>query len=408
MEVRNPCDEAILTIPTLQKKDTGNVNLFEAREMGGQVILQYEMPWSDASDTYGPNLSLDKYQLCGPLKHYITMEDGSVLIGLQSTGDRFKVAPWLEFIYIPSGDPYSGSDYPPVYQLRVNSTDISDHGPHLLTLHFEFEEYPSSNVKTEEWLVNVQIEYCLVESWQAPADFETVFTIGQKPIQVNYVFQQYPCSYQATYSAKLLEITGERQLNQTLPDFVQMDASSGVMAIYTSNYDNLGWYMLEITATLDVVDYLGEADDVYGDASSTFMNTFLYDLDSPSKEKLHWRGNPPEDFIYETKFNMILGIIQVNETSVTEENTAPQMFPPPEREIKIIAGQAWTYELGQVLDWEGDQVTVDLELRIAAEFVTFDRETMTLSIAEGATDQDTQPVIDIKLTLSDNNAFDPL
>ena len=82
MEVRNPCDEAILTIPTLQKKDTGNVNLFEAREMGGQVILQYEMPWSDASDTYGPNLSLDKYQLCGPLKHYLTMEEGSVLIGL--------------------------------------------------------------------------------------------------------------------------------------------------------------------------------------------------------------------------------------------------------------------------------------------------------------------------------------
>ena len=62
------------------------------------------------------------------------------------------------------------------------------------------------------------------------------------------------------------------------------------------------------------------------------------------------------------------------------------MFPPPEREIKIIAGQAWTYKLGQVLDWEGDQVTVDLELRIAAEFVSFDRETMTLSIAEGATD----------------------
>ena len=187
-----------------------------------------------------------------------------------------------------------------------------------------------------------------------------------------------------------------------------MDASSGVMAIYTSNYDNLGWYMLEITATLDVVDYLGEADDVYGDASSTFMNTFLYDLDSPGKEKLYWRSNPPEDFIYETKFNMILGIIQVNETSVTEENTAPQMFPPPEREIKIIAGQAWTYKLGQVLDWEGDQVTVDLELRIAAEFVTFDRETMTLSIAEGATDQDTQPVIDLKLTLLDNNALDPL
>ena len=83
--------------------------------MGGQVILQYEMPWSDVSDTYGPNVGLDKYQLCGPLKHYLTMENGSVLIGLQSQGDSFKVAPWLEFIEFPDGDPYSGSVYPPVY-----------------------------------------------------------------------------------------------------------------------------------------------------------------------------------------------------------------------------------------------------------------------------------------------------
>ena len=80
LEVRNPCDEAMLTIPTLLKSP-GGIEMIEAREMGGQVTLQYEMPWSDASDTYGPNLGLDKYELCGPLKHFITMEGGSVLIG---------------------------------------------------------------------------------------------------------------------------------------------------------------------------------------------------------------------------------------------------------------------------------------------------------------------------------------
>ena len=60
LEVRNPCNEAILTIPNLLKGPS-NVNKIEAREMGGPVILQYEMPWSDSSDTYGPNVGLDKY-----------------------------------------------------------------------------------------------------------------------------------------------------------------------------------------------------------------------------------------------------------------------------------------------------------------------------------------------------------
>lgn len=180
--------------------------------MGGEVILQYEMPWSDASATYGPNVGLDQYQLCGPIKHYLTMMNGSVLIGLQSQNSSFKVAPWLKFVEFPNGDPNSrSSSYPPVYQLRVNSTEVSDVGSHELTLHFEFEQYPESTVKSDEWIVDVLIEYCLVQSWKAPASFETVFTIGQKPIKVDYVFQQYPCSYGATYSARLLEISGEAQ-----------------------------------------------------------------------------------------------------------------------------------------------------------------------------------------------------
>lgn len=46
------------------------------------VTMQYEMPWSDVSQSYGPNVGLDKYELCGPLVHYLTMEDGSVMLGL--------------------------------------------------------------------------------------------------------------------------------------------------------------------------------------------------------------------------------------------------------------------------------------------------------------------------------------
>lgn len=99
---------------------------------------------------------------------------------------------------------------------------------------------------------------------------------------------------------------------------MEIDVDSGIMAIYTSNYDNLGWYLLEITATLDVLDLLGEAGDTYMDSSNEFLNTFLYDPDT--FEKLYWKDSPPEDFIYEAKFNMILGVIQVNDTSITNEN----------------------------------------------------------------------------------------
>ena len=65
-----------------------------------------------------------------------------------------------------------------------------------------------SSANNEEWLVNAQIEYCLVESWVAPANFEVPFTVGMKPISIEYIFSQAPCTYGATYSVKLVEISG--------------------------------------------------------------------------------------------------------------------------------------------------------------------------------------------------------
>lgn len=89
-------------IPSLTKSTDGTeIEILEAREWGGQVILQYEMPYTIYSDSLvdlHENIAgKDKYDLCGPLNHYITLEDGSVLIGLQSTANNFKGAHWLEF-----------------------------------------------------------------------------------------------------------------------------------------------------------------------------------------------------------------------------------------------------------------------------------------------------------------------
>ena len=73
LTVKNPCNDAQLTIPTLTKKVTGTeIELFEAREWGGQVILQYEMPYSDVGVSYGPNVSQNQWELCGDMTHYVT------------------------------------------------------------------------------------------------------------------------------------------------------------------------------------------------------------------------------------------------------------------------------------------------------------------------------------------------
>ena len=80
-----------------------------------------------------------------------------------------------------------------------------------MTLHFEYSNYPLHKQVAEEWHINAQVEYCLVENWDAPADFPVIFTVGMKPINVEYIFQQFPCTYGATYTVKLVEISGVAQ-----------------------------------------------------------------------------------------------------------------------------------------------------------------------------------------------------
>ena len=247
-----------------------------------------------------------------------------------------------------------------------------------------------------------------------------------KPISIDYIFQQFPCSYGATYTVKLIEISGVVQSNQTPPTFINQDERSGYMTVYTNDLNDLGWYVLEITATLDVLDLLGDMDELNNlpredypdDPDNIFLNTDLYDQGTTIltgmadpvtvHPKLYGKESPPDNFIYEAKFNITLGIIQVNETSITENNTAPYLLPKPKKEHKIIVGQAWKLQMGIPFDWEGDNVSVRMDLRNAADFFTFDPDSLTLSLPAGVTNQQTQPVFDVRLTLSDDNEFDPL
>ena len=38
---------------------------------------------------------------------------------------------------------------------------------------------------------------------------------------------------------------------------MKIDSRSGYMTVFTDDLDNLGWYVIEVTATLDVINNLG-------------------------------------------------------------------------------------------------------------------------------------------------------
>jgi len=65
-----------------------------------------------------------------------------------------------------------------------------------------------------------------------------------------------------------------------------MDSSSGFMTVYTTDYDDLGWYVVEVTSTLDVINLLGNLDE----PETEFLNTFLYDR---AGNKINDSSNPP-------------------------------------------------------------------------------------------------------------------
>ena len=156
------------------------------------------------------------------------------------------------------------------------------------------------------------------------------------------------------------------------------------MTIYTNTTDDLGWYVVEVTATLDVFSLLGDtitSNDP--DHTPPFLNTWLHD--SATGQKVYGTDNVPSDFLYKHSFNVTVGVIQVNTTSITEDNTAPYLLPIPERTHKVIFGQAWQYELGAVNDFEGDNVQVSVELRNAKDIIQFNNSTRTLWIDAGVT-----------------------
>ena len=160
-----------------------------------------------------------------------------------------------------------------------------------------------------------------------------------------------------------------------MPDFINHDSKSPYIAVFTNDLDDLGWYLIEITAELDVINYLDDTN---------YVNTWL--KDPVTGAKIYSKANPPPDFIYTHSYNVTIAILEIGPDEITDENTKPYMLPKPVTIHKVIVGKAWSYTMGRVFDFEGNKVTVTALLRNAANFVDFDPNSMTLSIEEGKTD----------------------
>ena len=77
------------------------------------------MPIDNASSTYGPNVGVDAYTLCGKRNHWITV--GGRIVNPDDYTRMKPVDPWLEFAYLPNGDPATESDIAKYEGLYVGS-----------------------------------------------------------------------------------------------------------------------------------------------------------------------------------------------------------------------------------------------------------------------------------------------
>lgn len=204
-----------------------------------------------------------------------------------------------------------------------------------MTLHFDLVEYPSSTANQEEWVINAQVEYCLVTQWNPPDNFFAYFPVGTKPLYIQYENFQAPCNHEATYTTKVLTKNEVSVDDSKTPAFINHDSKSPYLAVYTDSLDDLGWYLVQVTATLDVYNYLGDLDPS-NDPDNHFTNSWLND--PITGQKIYAKSNPPADFIYEHTYNITVAILEVNETSIRKENTAPYLLPKPVTTHKIIAG----------------------------------------------------------------------
>jgi hypothetical protein len=77
---------------------------------------------------------------------------------------------------------------------------MADVGIHTVHIYVILVDWPM--IAPFKAVLQLRIDPCIVKDITAPADLEINYMVGQPAKQISYLFQQIPCDYSLTYSAK--------------------------------------------------------------------------------------------------------------------------------------------------------------------------------------------------------------
>jgi hypothetical protein len=249
MTINEPCLSTKLLAPsnaysTLEISRTGVQNL---RQTVGAVDRFYMM-YEEFPDEYGSKFADIAYELCGPRTHYITLKD-AVLVqgdGKQRPNQYDVSRPYLYFKKYEIGNDIYSKDYTkPLYEILLSTNDFTDIGIYDFELHVGLADY--ADVEELVMPFTVTIGDCEVKSFEAPGTLATNYAIGDNKKEIGYSFAQSPCTYDIAYTAQVIE-DGKDPVD--LPSFMQVSATSGVLAMESKDNNDAKDYTILVIASL--------------------------------------------------------------------------------------------------------------------------------------------------------------
>ena len=117
-------------------------------------------------------------------------------------------------------------------------------------------------------------------------------------------------------------------------------------------------------------------------------------------------NDPPADLIYQSSFLLTLEMEEPDSDIESTDNLAPFFIPEP-TDLYAYYNEDFEHSFGDPLDYEGDQVTVTIDLGEADSLeADYDFTTNTLSISSENLNEDSQAVSEIIITLTDDHSDD--
>ena len=253
--------------------------------------------------------------------------------------------------------------------MTFESSSEFDYGLHEFVFKQRLEDYPLATPFEVD--VSVRIDPCVVTAFTAPSDLEISYTVGDPLKTISYVFDQYPCNYEATYAVSLSE---DEDVFSELPDYLQFSETTGVMTVYSKDPADAG--------TIEI------------NASATLANLELFESGQFAISEA--------DLFYIAEFKLNVTVLSPSDSYQVPSNTAPYLVPRPSQ-LTAYIGRSFYHYFGEVHDLENDRVTVSIDLGTTSGFAKFNAISNTLTIEEDATTPGINLLHKIVMTLQDES-----